>query len=236
MSLYRELDLDEVAYQQASCLQSHIPGQAKVFAVDLRPGLEADGLGRTRHGHLSPSGQFGLQYHFARDSSNGQVSDHLGVIMALWLDTGAFERNEGIVLDIQEVGGLQVGVATFHARIQGRGVDLHFHRGARRVSLVKNDGAVDVLEVALHRRKHHVFAGELNQGMIGVELPAAAGGGRAFAVCCHVLSSLGERELFRSLLIDVTVAHLVLQNYVADYIYIPCFSTIVKVPNTYLSM
>src|SRR5258708_20279123 len=30
-----------------------------------------------------------------------QVSDHLGVIIALWLDTGAFERNDGIVLDIQ---------------------------------------------------------------------------------------------------------------------------------------
>src|SRR3989440_1568311 len=92
VSLYRELDLDDVAYQQAPCLQSHIPGQAKVFAVDLRPGLEADGLRRTRHGHLSPSGEFGIQHHFARDSSNRQVSDHLCVIMALWLDTGAFER------------------------------------------------------------------------------------------------------------------------------------------------
>src|SRR5947208_15640136 len=94
----------------------------------------------------------------SRVTPNRQVSDHLGVIMALWLDTGAFERDDGIVLDIQEVGGLQVGVATFHARIQGRCVDLHFHRGAGRVSLVKNNGAVDVLEVALHRRKHHVFA------------------------------------------------------------------------------
>src|SRR6266481_1153591 len=53
-----------------------------------------------------------------------QVSDHLCVIIALWLDTGAFERNDGIVLDIQEVGGLQVVVAIFHARIQGRCVDL----------------------------------------------------------------------------------------------------------------
>src|SRR2546428_6566569 len=104
MSLYRELDLDDVAYQQAPCLQSHIPGQAKVFAVDLRPGLEADGLRRTRHWHLSTSGEFGIQHHFARDSSNRQVSDHLCVIIALWLDTGAFERNDGIVLDIQEVG------------------------------------------------------------------------------------------------------------------------------------
>src|SRR5205809_511631 len=84
-------------------------------------------------------------------------------LMALWLDTGAVERDDGIVLDIQEVGGLQVGVAIFHARIQGRGVDLHFHPGARRVSLVKNEGAVDGLEVALDRRKHHVFACELNQ-------------------------------------------------------------------------
>src|SRR5438552_9043207 len=103
VSLDRDLDLDEVAYQEAPCLQSHIPVQAEVFAVDLRPGLEADGLGRTRHGHLSPSGQFSIQHHFARDSSNRQVSDHLGVILALWLDTGAFERDEGIVLDIQEV-------------------------------------------------------------------------------------------------------------------------------------
>src|SRR2546421_5638871 len=72
--------------------------------------------------------------------------------------------------------------------------------------------------------------------MIGVEFPDAAGGGRAFALRCHVLSSVGERELFRSLLIDVTVAHLVFQNYVADYINIPCFSTFVKEPTTYLSM
>ena len=93
MSLYRELDLDDVAYQQAPCLQSHIPVQSEVFAVDLRPGLEADGLRRTRHGHLSPSGEFGREHHFARDSSNRQVSDHLCVIMALWLDTGAFERD-----------------------------------------------------------------------------------------------------------------------------------------------
>src|SRR5207248_8870032 len=72
------------------------------------------------------------------------------------LDTGAFERDDGIVLDIQEVGGLQVGVAIFHARIQGRCVDLHFHRGARRVSLVKHDGAVDVLEVALRSEERRV--------------------------------------------------------------------------------
>src|SRR5205814_10222614 len=95
VSLYRDLDLDDVADQEAPCLQSHIPVQAKVFAIDLRPGLEADGLRRTRHGHLSTSGELGIQHHFARDSSNRQVSDHLVVIMALWLDTGAFERHEG---------------------------------------------------------------------------------------------------------------------------------------------
>src|SRR5438132_13804010 len=100
VSLYRDLDLDDVADQEAPCLQSHIPGQAKVFAVDLRPGLEANGLRRTRHGHLSPSGEFGIQHHFARDSSNRQVSDDLCVIIALWLDTSAVERNDGIVLAI----------------------------------------------------------------------------------------------------------------------------------------
>src|SRR6266487_5545779 len=64
--------------------------------------------------------------------------------------------------------------------------------------------------------------------MIRAEFPYATGGGRAFALRCHVISSVGERELFRSLLIDCTVAHLVLQNYVADYINIPCFGTSVK--------
>src|SRR5436309_2628082 len=88
VSLYRDLDLDDVADQEAPGLQSHIPVQAKVFAVDLRPGLEADGLRRTRHGHLSTSGELGIQHHFARDSSNRQVSYHLGVIIALWLNAG----------------------------------------------------------------------------------------------------------------------------------------------------
>src|SRR5947199_10736784 len=96
VSLDRELDLDDVAYQQAPCLQSHIPVQAKVFAVDLRPGLEADGLWRTRHGHLSTSGEFGIQHHFARDSSNRQVSDHLGVIISLSLILASFALNEVI--------------------------------------------------------------------------------------------------------------------------------------------
>src|SRR6266699_623743 len=59
--------------------------------------------------------------------------------------------------------------------------------------------------------------------MIRVEFPDAAACGCAFALRCHVISSVGERELFRSLLIDFSVAHLVLQNYVADYINIPCF-------------
>jgi hypothetical protein len=110
VSLDRDLDLDDVADQEAPCLQSHIPVQAKVFAVDLRPGLEADGLRRTRHGHLSTSGEFGIQHHFARDSSNRQVSDHLCVILALWLNTGAFERHDGRVRDIQEVGGVNLGI------------------------------------------------------------------------------------------------------------------------------
>src|SRR5205814_10632189 len=35
VSLYRDLDLDDVADQEAPCLQSHIPVQAKVFAIDL---------------------------------------------------------------------------------------------------------------------------------------------------------------------------------------------------------
>src|SRR6266487_5657564 len=65
--------------------------------------------------------------------------------------------------------------------------------------------------------------------MIRVEFPDAAGGGRAFALRCHVLSSFGERELFRSLLIDCTVAHLVLTNYVADYINIPCYRNVCQV-------
>jgi len=44
-----------------------------------------------------------------------------------------------------------------------------------------------------------------------------------FPPLTNTLFSVGERELFRSLLIDLTVAHLVLKNYIADYINVPYF-------------
>src|SRR2546430_12621757 len=46
-------------------------------------------------------------------------------------------------------------------------------------------------------------SGELNQGMIRVEFPDAAGGGRGFALRCHVLSSLDKILLANSMFVGV---------------------------------
>src|SRR5690348_14453556 len=39
---HSEFDLDDVTHHEPTGLQGHVPGQAEVFAVDLRPGIEGD--------------------------------------------------------------------------------------------------------------------------------------------------------------------------------------------------
>src|SRR6266496_4456160 len=185
---HSELDLDDVTHKETTGLQGQVPGQSEVVAVDRGPGIEGDNL--PAHGILPTSGELGVQHDLACDAADGQIPDHLRMVAAQQLHAGALERDRGVTLDIQEIGGLQVIVAILYPRIQAWRIDLHFHRRAGWIGLVQDDGAAHALEVPLDRRKHHVLAGELDQRMRGVELPVTTGCNSRFTLRCHVIPSI----------------------------------------------
>src|SRR5207249_12303993 len=100
-SLRSNLDPDRIGHKPATGFQSHVPGQSPVFAIDR--GLRFESQDLLPHRTLPPACEFGVQHYFARDSSNRQVSDYLSMIITLWLDACALERDRREVLNIQEV-------------------------------------------------------------------------------------------------------------------------------------
>jgi hypothetical protein len=76
-----------------------------------------------------------------------------------------------MILDIETVGGTQVGVAIIHSRIEAGGIDLDLNARRIGVPLVCRHGANEALEPAPDCRKHHVLDREFNRGVGRVDLP-----------------------------------------------------------------
>src|SRR5437868_5021238 len=103
-------DSHVVADENATGLECRVPCQAEVFAVDLRRCRDcnasiAPGILR---GSRWP---FNCKRYLAGNTANGQVAVDLQFSFTDNFDVAGFERQAGKLLDVQEVGALEVRVA-----------------------------------------------------------------------------------------------------------------------------
>ena len=115
-----------------------------------------------------------LQLDGPGDRLNGEVPLQRELVA---VQIGYLSRGEGdgrVVLDVGEVGGLQVGVAILVTGVDRRGVD---HDLDRRLEGVVRDGegAVKRGEAAADLADHEVSGGEVDRRMGRIDLPGAGG-------------------------------------------------------------
>src|SRR5262249_44638059 len=108
--LQLDRDMNLFAHQDSAGLQRGVPGQAKVLAVNLRRGFEANTsippriLARLRR-------PFHLERDGLSDSMNCQVAGHRVLRLVLLLHIRGLKRDRRILLRIQKVRTLQVRIA-----------------------------------------------------------------------------------------------------------------------------
>ena len=131
---------------------------------------------------------------YSRSSVTGRVdvldrelAGELVVAVARGHDLGRAEGDGGVVLDVEEVGGEQVLVASGFAAVHRRHVDRRLDRGVERI-LGDGDGAAGYGEPAADLGDHQVAGRERHVGVGRVECPRA-GGGKGGCLgdlyCCH---------------------------------------------------
>src|SRR6185437_15127632 len=121
-----ELDVeayrDIISNENSARFERRIPYQAEILAIDLRYSGKADA-------GISPRvpGRFGKAFHgknnAAVDSMNRQVAGDLQFTAPVARDASRLERELRELLDVEEVGALQMRVALGLARVQRGGVD-----------------------------------------------------------------------------------------------------------------
>ena len=107
-----------------------------------------------------------------RDAADGYAPVNLGIGWTDQLDAFGFEGDCLMMLDIDEVGALEMCVARRFASPQLSGVDDHSHFGALRRSRIEVQRAVNIFERSAHVRDHHVAHAEFGGGMSWLEGPA----------------------------------------------------------------
>src|SRR5712671_8182370 len=99
-----------IAHKNTPCLQRSVPGQAEIFAVDLRGCRESQAciapwiFGCRRR-------SFHVEYHTSSDPADGQVSCHSKVSVASASDSRRLERQLRKLLRVKEVVAFQVRIA-----------------------------------------------------------------------------------------------------------------------------
>src|SRR4051794_29727276 len=185
--LHLDRDLDLVAHQYSSCLERLIPGEPEVAPVDLGIGAKADPLAAP--GVLAGSLIDRVQRDLAGGAPDGQIAADPELVARLLgraLHPSAPERDRGVVLHVQEVGRAEVLVPLVRPGIDARGLDLGLDPRTIGIPLVDGDGAGYLAEPPLHRGDHHVLGRELDQRMVGVNLPGTdSGPGSMLLYCAH---------------------------------------------------
>ena len=96
-----ELNLQLIAHEEASCLERHVPVQAKVLPVELCFGAEpGDGLANWIG--ASPVERH-IQADFARQAVDGQIANDRELLAGAG-NASTLERDGWILRDIEEVG------------------------------------------------------------------------------------------------------------------------------------
>ena len=106
------------------------------------------------------------------DTLEGEVAIERVVIAGL-PNARRGEGRRGVLLDVEEVSGLDVRVALLIAGIDGIDGNLRGHR--RRAVVSDHDGAAERVEVASHLAHHEVTDRELDRRVNGVDGPCTRG-------------------------------------------------------------
>src|SRR5690349_23550480 len=104
-----DFDLQVVADEHATGLESHVPGEAPVLAVDGRFGAEGLALAAPRV--LAAAFEGGVEDYFFGRAAYGEVAVDLVFVALDGLDALAFKGDVGVVGYIEEVSRAQVAVA-----------------------------------------------------------------------------------------------------------------------------
>src|SRR5712691_5869040 len=189
VSFCRNFDLDDITCYNPAGLHESTQGHTEIVAVDLSSGLEADDILTRRAFHAAH--QFGLQGNFVSDAANRQVTEHVGMSGVQQLDTRALKGYRGMVRDIQKLGAFHVLIAQIDPRMQAGSCYFGLQRGTGRISLIEEDGAAHVLEVALDGSNHHMFDSKLDLRMVRIKLPEITSGRNRSMLCCHISTPPG---------------------------------------------
>ena len=168
-----DLDLDLLADEQAAGLESLVPGKPERLAVDLGGGREADTLAAPQVG--DDTHEFRVEGHLTRDPVDGEIA----LQRPLWsrdvTEPSRLEVDGRKLVDLQEVGRLQVVVARLLAsRYRGR---LDARRGLGLHGIVADlECGREALEAPLHLGDHQMADDELHAGVHRVRLPRAGRG------------------------------------------------------------
>src|SRR6267154_2191524 len=129
-----------IAHKNTPCLQHSVPGQAEIFAVDLRSGREPQARiapwifgGRRRSFHA--------EYHTSSDPANSQVSCDSKVSVASASDSRRLERQLRKLLRVKEVLAFQVRISLGVARVDGGHFDGSLDTRVSGIALVQGQHA-----------------------------------------------------------------------------------------------
>jgi hypothetical protein len=168
-----ESDRNLVTNQNSAGLEGSIPGQAKVFSVDLcgrgdrNPGVTPWILGRWRW-------PFDRKADLAGNATDGQVAFDFQLSIPDDADALGFEMQGWKLLHIKEIGTLQVRIALFIAGVYRRRLDRGLDARVRKIKFVEKQSSRNFGELAFHIGDHHVLDFELGHGVSRVDVP---GGG-----------------------------------------------------------
>src|SRR5436190_7513175 len=139
--LERQVDVerDLVAHEPAAGLESDVPVESPVLAIDLGSSVEA-GATRTVHAGVEPE-ELDVEVDRPGDVLDGHVRGHDVVVTALRLDGFGHDADLGIGVSREEVIRAQVRVPRTEAGVDARGRDADLGVRGGRVVLVDLDRA-----------------------------------------------------------------------------------------------
>src|SRR4029453_3505833 len=166
-----ESDGHLVTDKNTARLQSSVPSQAKVFAVDLRGRREPQagiapwilgGRGRSVDG----------KNHAAGDVADARVARDRLLSPLAAEDARRLEGQRGKLLYVKEIRALQMSVALGIARVDGGRLDGSLDTRVRVIGFVQGQHSSDRWELPSHVGDHHVFDLEFGHGMYRVDIPS----------------------------------------------------------------
>jgi hypothetical protein len=168
-----ERDRDFIANENAAGLETSVPGEAEVFAIDLcgrrdcNPSI-APGVFRRRRW------PFDREADLAGHAMYIQIAIDCQLAIPHDADVIGFELQGRELLHIKEIGALQVRIALFITGMNRGCLDRRFNARVREIRFIQRQRSGNLRELAFHIGNHHVLDFELRDGVGGVDVP---GGG-----------------------------------------------------------